>query len=119
MKKETIRAINEFVEFMDEVNGDLPDWPTIKNILLKLPEMEGTLANGGLIRDDQGNWCCSGTPVKVWDMAGREFWSVGRVVFDPWNMSWMLKVDDDSYSLGKGGDGVEFTKMTDQSESLH
>lgn len=118
MKRETMETIDKFIEFMDVVNGGLNTWPTIKSLLLQLPELERTLAHGGLIQDKDGKWCKNGTRVKVYDLAiakdsdiDTQSYTDGTLVFDVYNMSWVLKTSGkNSYYLGKGGDGVEFSK---------
>lgn len=103
MKKETTRAINEFVEFMDEVNGDLPDWPTIKGLLLQLPEMEKALANGGLIRDDNGKWIKDGDRIRVDGYTAKASFSLD-------SLSWLAHVDG-GWSVYLGRDFYEISRL--------
>lgn len=103
MKKETTWAINRFVKFMDEVSGDLPEWPTIKGLLLQLPEMEKTLANGGLIRDDNGKWIKDGDRIRVDGQMAKACFSLD-------SLSWLAQ-SDGGWSVYLGRDYYEISRL--------
>lgn len=59
----------------------------------RMEETEMALANGGLVRDDKGNWLASGTRVKYIQHNKDGDWHTGTIDFDTANLCWYLDTD--------------------------
>lgn len=59
----------------------------------RMEEMERTLATGGLVKDNKGNWLASGTRVKYIQHNADGDWHTGTVDFDVTNLCWYLNTD--------------------------
>lgn len=67
----------------------------IISLLDSVSEMEKTIANGGLVRDNKGNWLKSGDRVRYIKYGSDGEWHTGTVDFDVNNLCWYLDTDDD------------------------
>ena len=103
MKKETKELISwakEQLEIMQDCEFSWKTQSTKENckrmieLLNKLEETEMALANGGLVRDDKGNWLASGTRVKYIRHNADGDWHTGTVYFGNENLCWYLNTEE-------------------------
>lgn len=88
----------------------------IISLLDHVSEIEQTLATGGLVKDDKGNWLKSGERVRYKNRhKWNNEWNTGEIRFDLSYLQWYLCDDKgDILYLGKSCEEVEeFEKIED------